>query len=66
MMDNINKLLGAEAKKYVRQERWNDIPLRDFAIPVEVSFDMGWQKRSSGRVYDSLSGHGFLLDTELG
>jgi hypothetical protein len=22
---------------------------------------MGWQKRAGGRVYDSLSGHGFLI-----
>ena len=38
---NIKKLLGEEIKKYVKQERWNGIPVRDFAIPIEGSFDMG-------------------------
>ena len=28
---------------------------------LTVCFDMGWQKRSSGNKYDSLSGHAFLL-----
>ena len=28
---------------------------------VAVSFDMGWQKRSSGRTYDSVSGHGMVI-----
>jgi hypothetical protein len=30
-------------------------------IGIDVSFDMGWQKRSSGRSYDSRSGHAFLI-----
>ena len=29
-------------------------------IGISISYDMGWQKRSTGRIYDSLSGHGFL------
>ena len=31
------------------------------AIALTVSYDMGWSKRSSGRRYDSLSGHAFLI-----
>lgn len=30
-------------------------------IKLTVCFDMGWQKRSSGHRYDSLSGHAFLV-----
>ena len=30
-------------------------------IGISISYDMGWQKRSTGRIYDSLSGHVFLL-----
>ena len=30
-------------------------------IGIAVSYDMGWQKSSTGRVYDSLSGHGYLI-----
>ena len=36
------------------------------AIPLAVSYDMGWQKRAGGRVYDSLSGHGFLIGCRSG
>ena len=35
-------------------------------IPIAVSYDMGWQKRSGGRVYDSLSGHGFIIGCRTG
>ena len=28
-------------------------------------YDMGWNKRSSGNKYDSISGHGFLLGGNL-
>ena len=30
-------------------------------IGLTVSYDMGWNKRSSGRRYDSLSGHAFVI-----
>ena len=30
--------------------------------PLILSYDMGWQKRAEGCVYDSLNGHGFLID----
>ena len=35
-------------------------------IGITVSFDMGWQKRSGGHIYDSLSGHGYFLGCLLG
>ena len=31
------------------------------AIGLTVSFDMGWNKRSSGHKYDSISGHAFII-----
>ena len=31
------------------------------AIPISCSYDMGWQKRSTGKVFDSLSGQGYLI-----
>ena len=30
-------------------------------VLLTISLDMGWQKRSSGRTYDSLSGHCFAI-----
>ena len=35
--------------------------VRTDEIGLLVSYDMGWQKKSSGKRYDSLSGHGFLV-----
>ena len=40
----------------------DDLPSIDESlnsVSLDVTFDMGWQKRAGGRVYDSLSGHGF-------
>ena len=33
-------------------------------VLLTVCYDMGWQKRSSGNKYDSLSGHAFMVGTE--
>jgi len=30
-------------------------------VKLTVSYDMGWNKRSSGHKYDSISGHGFVM-----
>ena len=30
-------------------------------LGLAVSYDMGWQKRSTGRRYESISGHGFIV-----
>ena len=31
------------------------------SIGIAITYDMGWQKRATGRIYDSLSGHGFFI-----
>ena len=35
-------------------------------VKLTVSYDMGWSKRSTGKVYDSLSGHGYLVGARTG
>ena len=40
---------------------YSQLPDELLTIGIAVSFDMGWQKRSTGRVYDSMSGHGFII-----
>ena len=30
-------------------------------VKLTVTYDMGWQKRSSGRIYDSSSGQAFII-----
>jgi len=47
-------------------EKWKDAIINeegyDGPLPsIAVSMDMGWQKRSSGRRFDSSSGHAFLV-----
>jgi len=34
--------------------------------PLTCSFDMGWQKYAAGRIYNSPSGHAFLVGTLTG
>ena len=51
----------------IGQEKFIDwkekkIPAKD--VKLTISYDMGWNKRSSGNKYDSMSGHGFVLGGE--
>lgn len=57
-MDENNKL----TKKQLEKE-WNKWKAgeRTDSIGLDVSYDMGWQKKSSGKRYDSLLGHRFLI-----
>ena len=66
--NSISEALEAEIdatvqnKQNMTLEEWLKIP-KDQRVPIrlDVSFDMGWQKRSSGKTYDSLSGHAFMI-----
>ncbi len=39
---------------------------RDESTPLMIKYDMGWQKRSSGRLYNSQSGVGCAIGQETG
>ena len=63
-----NKLKGsysdADIMKYSNdfiQRKFDNLPDELKSVGIEVSYDMGWNKRSTGRVYDSLSGHAFMI-----
>ena len=43
---------------------WTEGERDDIFVGLRVAYDMGWQKKSSGRRYDSLSGHCFLFGLE--
>ena len=43
---------------------WTEGERNDIKVGLRVAYDMGWQKKSSGRRYDSLSGHCFLFGLE--
>ena len=65
LADEIERTLTEEDHKYMGLSEQIlldgafrlDIP----KVGLDVSYDMGWQKRSSGHKYDSPSGHGFLV-----
>ena len=42
-------------------ENTGSVPDEIKKIGITVSYDMGWNGRSTGRVYDSLSGHGYFI-----
>ena len=43
-----------------------NIPALIKKVALIVSYDMGWQKQSTGKLYDSLSGHGFIFGCKTG
>ena len=62
------KYTSVEIEKYIENfiNDDPDIPDDILQIGISVSYDMGWSKRSTGRVYDSLSGHGFMIGCSTG
>ena len=64
MVDKYN-LTEFQAKTFlesIQGRQWNKSKkVQGLTIGIDVSFDMGWQKRSTGRNYDSRSGHAFLF-----
>ena len=57
-----------EIKEYIQLFNANSSRIPDKIRPLQLSasYDMGWNKRSTGRVYDSLSGHAFLIGCRSG
>ena len=48
------------------QQQFKDQPVENWRsaenpVGLTLSYDMGWSKRSSGNIYNSLSGHSFLV-----
>ena len=59
-----DKYTDAEIKEFVnkfRNKNTDELPEEIQQIGIAVSYDMGWNKRSTSKVYDSLSGHGFII-----
>ena len=54
-------------KGEVYNNKWIDLPIQDRErIGLVISYDMGWQRRSSGHAYNSLSGHAFAIGQYTG
>ena len=70
------RLILAESHKRICKREWENISRWLNGVPgvariptfpqigLDVSTDMGWQKRASGNKYDSPSGHMFLIGTK--
>ena len=65
--EETNKALDKEVLLQLQSEgrecdfiKWKNGKL-DYKPELTLSYDMGWQQRSSGRKYDSDSGHGLLI-----
>ena len=57
--------IDSYAKKIINKE-YEDLPDKIKNVGIAVSYHMGWNKRSTGQVYDSLSGHGFIIGCKTG
>ena len=53
--------LQTKALRLVDDAKYDDLEELIGPTPLSVSYDMGWQRRGGGRVFDSLSGHGYLM-----
>ena len=53
--------LLTEALGLIDNGRYEELDDLIGPTPLSVSYDMGWQRRGGGRVFDSLSGHGYLM-----
>ena len=59
-----NKITDSELNDLIETVANKDLQLvkkKYASASLDVAYDMGWQKRSGGCVYDSLSGHGFII-----
>ena len=57
-----------EIKEYISNFESNSgfIPDKIKKVGIIMSYDMGWQKRSTGCIYNSLSGYGYLIECVSG
>ena len=70
---SINRALNGEIEEKIKNgdapksktehmlDRLNKKSLEKDDVPLTVCYDMGWNKRSSGTRYDSISGHGLMI-----
>ena len=58
------ELSNSDIKKLVQlinDDKFEEVNKQIGNVPLTISYDMGWNKRSGGRVFDSPSGHGYFI-----
>ena len=61
LQDEIKDTLEHNNKSYVYWCALSDKERNKNKFEITLTYDMGWKKRSSGRRYDSSSGHAFIV-----
>ena len=61
LQEEIKDTLEVNNQSYVDWCAQTDNEKNNNKVKLTVTFDMGWKKRSSGRRYDSSSGHAFII-----
>ena len=62
LQEEINDTLEHKNQSYGEWCSQTDKGKNNNKVKLTVTYDMGWQKRSSGRRYDSSSGHAFIIE----
>ena len=60
-MSECNEEINQRNIKLFESKEYNKIDERLRTIAISFLYDMGWQKRATGRIYNYLSGHVFLI-----
>ena len=45
----------------IKVDTYDKVDKRIYTISASVSYEMRWQNRLTGRIYDSMSRHGFFI-----
>ena len=58
-------IIAEKGEEYYKQ--WENLPLEERdTVGLVILYDMGWQRRSSGHAYNSMSGHAFAIGQHTG
>ena len=60
-----NDSISHDIKKCDDATKIDDLHLQN-TVKLTYSYDKGWSKRAGGRIYDSASGHGYLVGVNCG
>ena len=63
--NDTNDSISNDIKQCDDATKIDDLDLQN-TVKLTCSYDMGWSKRAGGRIYDSASGHGYLVGVNSG
>ena len=51
-----------EIKSQLMSKQFHNLPNTLPKTPISISYDMCWSRRGCGKLYNSLSGHAFVIE----